>query len=34
MDTTPADVTTTPGNTLEIRHNASGLFALSGADSD
>lgn len=31
-DTTPADVTTTDGNTLTWTMNASGLFTLSGAD--
>lgn len=34
LDTTPADVTTTPGNTLTITPNASGLFQLSGANVD
>ena len=34
MDTTPADVTATDGNTLTITINASGLFTLSGAAID
>jgi hypothetical protein len=34
MDTTPADVTATNGNTLTITPNASGLFTLSGATVD
>lgn len=34
LDTTPADVTATDGNTLTITMNASGIFTLSGADSD
>lgn len=34
LDTTPADVTATTGNTLTITINASGVFTLSGADSD
>lgn len=34
MDTTPADVTATTGNTLTIQHNASGIFTLSGATVD
>src|SRR3990167_7486340 len=34
MDTTPADVTATTGNTLTITINASGLFTLSGAAVD
>ena len=34
LDTTPADVTTTTGNTLTIAINASGVFTLSGATSD
>jgi hypothetical protein len=34
LDTTPADVTATNGNTLTIAMNASGLFNLSGADVD
>lgn len=34
LDTTPADVTATDGNTLTIAMNASGLFTLSGAASD
>ena len=29
LDTTPADVTTTTGNTLTLQWNASGIFALS-----
>ena len=29
LDTTPADVTTTTGNTLTLQWNASGLFTLS-----
>lgn len=33
-DTTPADVTTTNGNTLTWTMNASGVFTLSGADTD
>ena len=32
LDTTPADVTATTGNTLTIAINASGVFTLSGAD--
>lgn len=32
MDTTPADVTATDGNTLTITMNASGIITLSGAD--
>lgn len=28
LDTTPADVTTTPGNTLTIQWNASGIFTV------
>lgn len=31
LDTTPADVTATDGNTLTIAINASGVFTLSGA---
>lgn len=31
LDTTPADVTATAGNTLTITMNASGIFTLSGA---
>lgn len=34
LDTTPADVTATTGNTLTIVMNASGLFTLSGATTD
>ena len=34
LDTAPADVTATNGNTLTITMNASGIFTLSGADSD
>lgn len=34
LDTTPADVTATDGNTLTITQNASGLFTMSGADSN
>ncbi len=34
VDTAPADKTTTNGNTLTFTMNASGLFTLSGADSD
>ena len=34
LDTTPADVTTTDGNSLTLNINASGLFTLSGAASD
>lgn len=34
LDTTPADVTATNGNTLTIAINASGVFTLSGATSD
>ena len=34
LDTAPADVTATDGNTLTITMNASGIFTLSGADSD
>lgn len=34
LDTTPADVTATTGNTLTITMNASGLFTLSGAATD
>ena len=34
LDTTPADVTATTGNTLTITMNASGLFTLSGASSN
>lgn len=32
LDTTPADVTATDGNTFTITINASGLITLSGAD--
>lgn len=34
LDTTPADVTATDGNTLTITMNASGLVTISGATSD
>jgi hypothetical protein len=34
LDTTPADVTCTTGNTLTISINASGVFTLSGATTD
>lgn len=34
LDTAPADVTATDGNTLTITMNASGLFTISGADSN
>lgn len=34
LDTTPADVTATDGNTLTITINASGVFTLSGAAVD
>lgn len=34
LDTAPADVTATTGNTLTIQMNASGIFTLSGATSD
>lgn len=34
LDTTPADVTATNGNTLTITMNVSGLFTLSGAAVD
>jgi hypothetical protein len=34
LDTAPADVTATTGNTLTISINASGVFTLSGADVD
>ncbi len=34
LDTTPADVTATTGNTLTIAISASGFFTLSGADSN
>lgn len=34
LDTTPADVTATTGNTLTITQNASGLFTFSGAATD
>lgn len=34
LDTAPADVTATTGNTLTITPNASGIFTLSGATSD
>lgn len=34
LDTAPADVTATDGNTFTITMNASGLFTISGADSN
>lgn len=34
LDTTPADVTATAGNTLTVAINASGVFTLSGATTD
>lgn len=34
LDTAPADVTATTGNTLTVTINASGVFTLSGAASD
>lgn len=34
LDTAPADVTATTGNTLTITINASGIFTLSGANVD
>jgi hypothetical protein len=34
LDTAPADITTTNGNTLTITMHASGTFTLSGADVD
>lgn len=34
LDTTPADVTATDGNPLNITINASGILALSGATAD
>lgn len=34
LDTTPADVTATTGNTLTIAINVSGIFTLSGATTD
>jgi hypothetical protein len=34
LDTTPADVTATTGNTLTVQMNASGIFTLSGAAVD
>lgn len=34
LDTTPADVTVTTGNTLTLSMNASGIFTLSGATAD
>jgi hypothetical protein len=34
LDTTPADVTTTTGNTFTIQFSASGILALSGATVD
>jgi len=34
LDTTPADVTATTGNTFPVTFNASGIISLSGATSD
>jgi hypothetical protein len=34
LDTTPADKTATDGNTFKVTINASGVFTLSGANSD
>lgn len=34
LDTAPADVTTTPGNTFTIQINASGVLQFSGATTD
>jgi hypothetical protein len=34
LDTAPADITTTNGNTLTVTMHASGAFTLSGADVD
>lgn len=34
LDTTPADVTATDGNTFTVSMNALGVFTLSGADSN
>jgi hypothetical protein len=34
LDTTPANVTATDGNTLTITINAAGVFTLSGADTN
>jgi len=34
LDTAPADVTATTGNTFTITQSASGLFTISGADSN
>lgn len=34
LDTAPADVTVTAGNTLTIQINASGIFNMSGATTD
>jgi hypothetical protein len=34
LDTTPANVTATDGNTLTVAINASGVFTLSGADAN
>jgi hypothetical protein len=34
LDTTPADVTATDGNTLTISQNASGITTITGADSN
>lgn len=33
LDTTPADVTVTDGNTLTVQMNASGIFSVSGGTS-
>lgn len=34
LDTAPADVTTTSGNTLTLTRNASGILTLSGGNTD
>jgi len=34
LDTTPADVTATDGNTLTISQPADGLFTMTGGDID
>jgi hypothetical protein len=34
LDTTPADITTTSGNSFTISPNASGMFSISGATID
>jgi hypothetical protein len=34
LDTTPADVTATTGNTLTVAIHASGVLTLTGATSD